>query len=145
MTEYTKYKRDDDAWYSSPFYTGPGGYKMCISVDANGRGRGAGTHVTVSAHLMRGEYDDWLVWPFRGDITIQVMNQNSDQDHVEKTVFFNNFASESSQRVMVKERALTGMGHSQFISHLKLQFTTTQYLKNDCLKFRVTKIVVHSV
>ena len=118
---------------------------MCIGVYANGRGRGAGTHVTVSVHLMRGEYDDWLVWPFRGDITIQVMNQNSDQDHVEMTVPFNNSASEFSQRVMARERAQKGWGYQQFISHLKLQSTTTQYLKNDCLKFRVTKIVVHSV
>ena len=118
----------------------------CVLVsNANGRGRGAGTHVTVSAHLMRGEYDDWLVWPFRGDITIQLVNQNSDQDHVEETVQFNNPTVEVSQRVTARERALTGMGYSQFISHLKLQFTTTQYLKNDCLKFRVTKIVVHSV
>ena len=45
---------------------------MCINVDANGRGTGAGTYVSVYVHLMRGEYDSRLVWPFRGDITIQI-------------------------------------------------------------------------
>ena len=118
---------------------------MCIRVNANGLVSGAGTHVSVSVHLMRGEHDDWLVWPFRGDITIQVVNQNSDQDHVELTVPFNNSAVKVSQRVMARERTQSGWGYQQFISHLKLQSTTTQYLKNDCLKFRVTKIVVHSV
>ena len=56
---------------------------MCIFVDANGRGSGAGTHVSVYVHLMRGEYDSRLVWPFRGDITIQLVNHNNDHDHCE--------------------------------------------------------------
>ena len=38
---------------------------------------------------MRGDYDSQLMWPFRGDITIQVVNHNSDQDHHEWTVSFN--------------------------------------------------------
>ena len=118
---------------------------MCIRIVANGRDNGAGTHVSVYVHLMRGEHDDWLVWSFRGDITIQLVNQNSDQDHVEDTAHFNDLAPRSSQRVMVGERGQYGWGYHQFISHLKLQSTTTQYLMNDCLKFRVTKIVVHSV
>ena len=45
---------------------------MCVSVDANGWGGGAGTHVSVNLYLMRGEYDSRLVWSFRGDITIQL-------------------------------------------------------------------------
>ena len=144
MTEYTKHKREDDDWFSpAPFYTGPGGYKMCIRAVANGQASGDGTHVSVYVHLMRGEHDDRLVWPFRGDITIQLVNQNSDQDHVERIVHFTDPVI--AKRVMAGERARIGRGHRQFISHLELQSTTTQYLKNDCLKFRVTKIVVHSV
>ena len=143
MTEYTKHKRDDDAWYSPPFYTGPGGYKMCIRVAANGRAGGAGTHVSVYVHLMRGEHDDWLVWPFRGNIIIKLVNQNSDQDH-EGIVPFNDLAAKSSQRVIAKERAEYSRGFQQFFSHLELQSATAQYLKNDCLKLRVTEIVVQS-
>ena len=45
---------------------------MCIRVTANGWYSGAGTHVSVAVHRMRGEYDSRLVWPFRGDITIQL-------------------------------------------------------------------------
>ena len=91
MTEYAKHRRNDDHWYSPPFYTGPGGYKLCIRVAANGQGAGAGTHVSVFVHLMRGEYDDRLVWSFRGDITIQLVNQKSDQEHFERTFNFDNF------------------------------------------------------
>ena len=142
MTEYMKHKSDKDDWYSPPFYTGPGGYKMCIKVAANGQYRGAGNHVSAFVHLMKGTYDDWLVWPFRGDITIQLVNEKCDEDHVEKSVCFNESVRESSQRVMAGETAEFGPRCSQFISHLELQSTITQFLTNDCLKFRVTKIHV---
>ena len=118
---------------------------MCISVYANGFISGAGTHVSVFVHLMRGEYDDWLVWPFRGDITMQLVNQKSDEDHYERTASFIDPRLNFSQRVMKGLISAYGCGFRQFISHWKLQSTTSQYLKNDCLKFRVTKIVVHSV
>ena len=29
MTDFEQHKRDDDRWYSPPFYTQPKGYKMC--------------------------------------------------------------------------------------------------------------------
>ena len=81
MTQFSTHKENDDVWFSPPFYTGPGGYTMCIGVIANGRGSGAGTHVSVSVHLMRGEYDSRLVWPFRGNITIQLVNHNGNINH----------------------------------------------------------------
>ena len=149
MTEYSKHKRDDDTWFSPPFYTGPGGYKMCLNVDANGYGDGAGTHVSVFVSLMRGEHDDMLIWPFRGNITIQLMNQNRDQDHVEYILDFTdeNGNDDISGRVTSGERAKRSLGIPEFISHTKLESTagTKQYLKNECIKFSVTKVVVHSV
>ena len=38
-----------------------------------------GTHVSVFTCLMRGEFDSHLKWPFRGDITIQLLNQLEDR------------------------------------------------------------------
>ena len=146
MTEYSKHKRDGDIWYSPPFYTGPGGYKMCLKVYANGKGDGAGTHVSVYVYLMRGEHDDKLTWPFRGDITIQLVNQNRDQDHVEYIEVFDDEAAafgDVSDRVTEGERAKVGWGEQELVSHTKLE-STKQYLKNDCIKFRVTKVIVHS-
>ena len=123
---------------------------MCLRVYANGNGDGAGTHVSVFVNLMRGEHDDKLTWPFLGDITIQLVNQNRDQDHVEKTLDFTEEDAadgETSSRVMSEETARFALGYRMFISHAKLESTTgiQQYLKNDCIKFRVNKVVVHSV
>ena len=121
---------------------------MCINVTASGQGdgAGAGTHV----HLMRGEYDSRLVWPFRGDITIQLVNHNNDQDHYEDTVNFDDeavAAGDVSDRVTSGERARWGWGDDQFISHTTVESSTktSRYIVDDCLTFRITKIVVHSV
>ena len=150
MSKYSKHKRDDDDWYSPPFYTGPGGYKMCLMVNANGYGAGAGTHVSVFVNLMRGEHDDKLTWPFCGAITIQLLNQHRDQDHVENIVDFadeNAAADNISGQVTSGEGARYSWGYRTFISHAKLESTarTKQYLKNNRLKFRVNKVVLHSV
>ena len=148
MSEYQKHKMDNDAWFSPPFYSGPGGYKMCLCVSANGVGLGAGTHVSVYVHLMKGEYDDRLVWPFQGSVTIQLVNQIKDQDHQQIAVPFDDATSDE----LLRSRVTTGitgkgLGRSQFVSHCTLGLTTPMkhYLKSDCLKFRVTKVVVHSV
>ena len=122
---------------------------MCIRVDANGTSSGAGTHVSVFVHLMRGEYDSRLVWPFRGDITIQLVNHSNDDSHCEKTVPFSDAAvgNGESDRVTSGERAIAGRGYDKFISHTKVESSTDtrRYIINDCLTFRITNIVVHSV
>ena len=77
MTEFSKHKRDRQNWFSPPFYSGPRGYKMCLCVYH--RFSWNTEYTSVCVYLMRGEYDDRLVWPFRGDITVQMVNQISDQ------------------------------------------------------------------
>ena len=124
---------------------------MCLNVDANSGAASDGTHVSVYVYLMRGEHDDKLTWPFRGDITIQLVNQNRDQDHLEKIVHFtdeNGAAdNDTSGRVTSGERAKSAWGYPAFIFHTELESTagTKQYLKNDCVKFKVNQVVVRSV
>ena len=142
MTNFTKHKSAGDIWYGPPFYSRIGGYKMCLRVDANGWGDGANTHVSVSVYLMRGEYDDDLLWPFRGDITLQLINLSADDGHVEKTIPFNDSAPDDvADRVVEGKRAPRGQGWSQLISHSALCYDSsknTEYLKNDSLRFQVT-------
>ena len=133
-------KRSKHAFYSPGFYTSHGGYKMCIRVDANGYDDGKGTHVSVYAYLMRGENDDHLPWPFTGTVTVELLNQLEDKNHHgQKTPFPRD--SEASQRVTDGERASTGYGYSCYIPHSSLGYDEAkhcQYLKDDCLYFRVT-------
>ena len=55
MPKFSEYCRNGRVWYSPPFYYR--GYKMCLAVYANGVGKGAGTHVSVTLTLLEGEHD----------------------------------------------------------------------------------------
>ena len=59
-----------DRWFSDSFLSHPNGYQLCLSVYPNGTGKGAGTHLSVFGHIMLGENDDDLSWPFLGIIHV---------------------------------------------------------------------------
>uniref|UniRef100_A0A1X7T5K6 RING-type domain-containing protein n=2 Tax=Amphimedon queenslandica TaxID=400682 RepID=A0A1X7T5K6_AMPQE len=58
------------------------GYKMMLCVYANGHGRGKGTHMSCYTVLVPGEYDDELGWPFEGEVTVELLNQLEDKNHL---------------------------------------------------------------
>ena len=147
MTNFSDHKDSGERWYSPPFYSHIGGYKMCLEVVANGRGRGVGIHVSAANYLMRGEYDDDLLWPFRGEITLQLINHRADEGHVENTTDFDDSVPDSAAcRVMEGERAPAGWGETKLIPHSALQCNeswNTEYLcRSDFLEFRVTRVKV---
>ena len=65
MPYFSMHKQNGKVWYSPPFYFDEG-YKLCVAVYANGKGAGAGTHVSVELLQMRGEHDDKLNWGEEG-------------------------------------------------------------------------------
>ncbi len=66
-------KQDKDHQFLSPtFRTSKASYKMCLGVDANGRGDAKGTHISVFACLIKGDNDDSLSWPFTGTVTVEL-------------------------------------------------------------------------
>ena len=138
ITDFEKHEKASDKWYSPPFYSHIGGYKMCLCVIANGTGSAKATHVSVYFYLLRGEYDDQLKWPFRGAITMQLLNQSRDEGHWEKNVTFDDTVPDNiTGRVVRKERATSGRGYFKFIAHTELNTENKEYLKNDCLKFQI--------
>ena len=141
MTNFEQHKTDHDNWYSPPFYTHSRGYKMCLRVDANGDGDGKGTHVSVYAYLMRGEFDDHLKWPFQSQVTVAILNQLEDNDHTTKTIPFTATTEATIVgRVTDREQAPSGYGYHTFIAHTDLTYTPAknrQYLKYDWLQFRI--------
>ena len=115
MDGFDERKKNDTIWYSRPFYTAMGGYKMCLSVHANGHGAGKGTHVSVHICLMSGEFDSHLRWPFRGTVTIQLVNQWKDKKHV--TVTFPFADTCYAAQVTDGERCDYGWGNNSVILH----------------------------
>ena len=139
MDHFEQHKRSDDDWYSPPFYTHLGGYRMCLRVYVNGFGTGKGTHVSVFVYLMRGEFDDLLKWPFRGDVTIQL--KKNDPPHHQMIIHLDDDTPNTSVCKPTKERN-EGWGYQKYISHADLY--AGGYLKDDKLVFCVSDIVVRS-
>ena len=127
------------------FYTHPHGYQMCVEVYPYGTVAGNGAHVSIFTHLMKGPFDEHLKWPFRGEVTIQIVNQAGDHDQKEITISYTDDTPESGAgRVTDKDRSV-GWGKPQFLDHATLQNNTTeniQYLKDDHFIVRVVKVKV---
>ena len=132
MSDFTRLRRVDSDWISMPFYSHAQGYKMCIRVHANGILGGKGTHVSVYVHLMKGEFDDHLVWPLQGQISVNLMGAGINE-YKKIIVFDDNTPSEYASRVTSGERASQGWGYAQFITHAQVE----EYMWNDCLIFKM--------
>ena len=142
ISDFSEKKEANEVWNSSPFYTHNRGYKFCLKVYLNGEGTARGSHISVYAALMRGEYDSELEWPFEGDIRVELLNWRADKNHHSDTTPFNRYTDPiNTSRVTDRETA-PGLGKAQFISHTDLAPTTnTEYLSDDYLKLRVSAIV----
>ena len=151
LTEFTKRKQFNNVYYSQPFYSHPNGYKLCLNVNANGYGEGKGTHISIFARLMKGDYDNNLQWPFEGDIVIELLNSRENNNHCCGDTFClnKNYDSDGrlTSRVTEGEYALLRVGHTSFITHSSLFYnpdTNTEYLQDDCLRLRVVDVAVYS-
>ena len=88
---------------------------------------------------MRGEFDDQLNGPFRGYVTIQLLNQEEDKDYVVKVSDFTDHTPDDVASRVTKGELNTGWGHHKFLPHTDLE---PKYLKNDCLEFSISKVVL---
>ena len=139
ITKFAKKKEKNSEYLSPPFFTHPQGYKLTISIDANGYGEQEGTHISVWAYLMKGKHDDELEFPFKGTITFKLMNQLEDKHHHQDS-YTHDGTEKCSERVTDQERADEAQGVQVFIPHSELGFNAAkncQYLKDDCLVFHI--------
>ena len=123
LGEYLTKKENDERYLSNSFYTFPGGYRMSIAVYPNGKRDGEGTHVSVYARILKGSFDDNLNWPFLGSVSIELLNQQFDINHVCQTLH----ADEASTMHPGKS-----WGYHKFASHSSL---SANYLEGDTLYF----------
>ena len=142
LTSFSKLKEKRQEWYSPPFYTFPGGYKMSLRVDAGGHKDGKGTHISAYLYLMAGENDNNLEWPMRGTFSMEILNQEKDGNHQEHSVHFAETRANKWNSKVMEGRATLGWGISKFFQNQYLEMESppseTQYLKDDTLYFRVT-------
>ena len=140
LYEFSKRKQFNNLYYGGPFYTHSQGYKMQLQVNSNGYASSQGTHVSVFAILKKGEHDNNLQWPFSAQITVELLNWIEDRNHIKKSI---PFSKGDGARV---SHGLWGanFGLFSFVAHSSLRynsFKNTEYLQDDCLRFRVSCLI----
>ena len=142
LSDFERQKKQNDVWQSPAFYTHPQGYRMCLEVHPNGYGDGLGTHVAIFTCIMRGPFDADLKWPFRGDVTIQIVNQAGKDNHQERVIHYTDQTDDNTAgRVTDSERS-AACGFPQLLPHSSLGYNAaknTQYLRGDSLRIRISK------
>ena len=139
MKEYSRAKIQNKTLHSDNIYIGNRGYSLCFSVVPSGKYEGSNTHLSAYLYLMKGPYDEQLAWPFTGKVNVSLLNQLADEEHVSKTwTYTGRYAEICGSRVTGGKHG-KGLMESLFVSNECLSKSTSacQYLKDDCLYFKV--------
>ena len=154
IKNFSKYKKYNEECISEPFYSHNNGYKLSLLVYPNGRSKCKNKYISVFVHLMKGENDNNLIFPFRGDILIQIINWRENKNHTERLIEFNEKtdpigvygARVTGLAAWLSGRQYQGYGFPNFLSHNFLEFDesrNSQYVSDDdCLHVRVMKITL---
>ena len=116
INKFGKRMATNDMWLSPPFYTHRGGYKMRLIVYPNGRENACGKFVSAGLHLIIGEYDDHLKWPFPGGIiTLTAINQQGIKNKSEQF----EFVGEDTLYIRLRQfdDNLQGLRISKYLDH----------------------------
>ena len=127
FTQYSKKKCSNCFVDSDPFYTHHHGYKFKLKIlyfDSSDNDIGA------YLYLIKGEYDDQLNWPVEVKVQLELLNQNGDHHHVVRT---------KNMKWNKDKRDTDNIIDDSLMKYPDLEKSSdgVQYMKNDCLKFRV--------
>ena len=120
--------------HSPPFCTSLYGYKMCLRINLNGVDGGVGKYIALFVHMMQGDYDNLLEWPFCGkQITLSILNQSMAHDHISQT-----FIAEEGLLAFKRpttRRNYKGYGYVDFV--LIDQIREPWHVKNNTMLVKV--------
>jgi TNF receptor-associated factor 4 len=148
MTDFQKILAEKTSYFSPPFYTHIGGYRMCIKVTPCGIFFGEDTHVSLTVHIMKGAFDDNLEWPFCGKITIALLDRLNDKDHCVDTITFNKKTSVKASGRVKSGDVMNGNGVVSYnfadLAWLKPNSRRKScYLPDDSLHFKVLEVTIN--
>ena len=131
------YSQNKEEWISPGFDVSTGSYKMAVKVSTNERNEES-LFDYLSCHLafLPGEYDNTLEWPFQGEVTVELLNQKEDKDHMKKIILFNeDTPDEISNRVVPPKTHGGWWGDKCFIRERHLHPCLSD---NDTLYFKIS-------
>ena len=147
---YAEKAANNHIWYSEPFFTHPGGYEMCLQVHTNGFKTAQGQHLSVYTCLMRGNMDHILKWPLSGNVSMYLLNQLEDNNHIRFSAVYHGQGDDESRvsyRVLPPKSRSSGRGRRKLVALSSLTHPATpsvKYLVDDCLYFKIDSAEVNA-
>ncbi|XP_006824645.1 TNF receptor-associated factor 1-like [Saccoglossus kowalevskii] len=107
---------------SPNFYICKCGYKMYVKLDMTCTGRTI--QMSLWLHLIDGEYDDDLPWPFKQKVTFMLLHQGGEDHTVESFI--------------PRQNTTKDIPHScPVFNHLEIQLDDKRYIQDDILFFKI--------
>ena len=111
-------------------------YKFYLSLYPNGDGPESINHLSIYFHILKGEYDAMLNWPFSKKVTFTLIDQQQNPDARENIV--DSFRAHPKDKKCFRrpvEEVNTGYGNPKFVSHNKLK--KRRYVVDDTIFIQV--------
>ncbi|XP_068760697.1 TNF receptor-associated factor 6-like [Montipora capricornis] len=124
------------AIHSPAFHTSLYGYKLCMRINLNGVDSGVGKFIALFVHMMQGDYDNILEWPFTGRIALSILDQREGvefRQHISETLVAKPHLL--AFRRPEAPRSILGYGFRDFAS--MEQIHEPQYVKNNTMLVRI--------
>ena len=139
VSNFTKKMKNKERWHSDPFIAYKGGHKICLRVDAGGRDKDYGTHVSVFLQLMKDQSYNGVNQSghlaVNGYLVIELISQVVIIPHNLRILTLNNHSCSTCINKVNNSIEATWFGFTDFVS---IESVHAYYLKDDCLHFRVT-------
>ena len=124
------------AIHSPPFHTSLYGYKLSLRINLNGVDSGVGKHVALFVHMMQGDYDSILEWPFTGRIALSILDQSDGAEyrhHISDTLVAK--PNLSAFQRPTAPRNYKGYGYVEFAPIEAIR--EPQYVRNNTMLVRI--------
>ncbi len=132
MSNYSQKKRSARGRFDGPgLYTHPRGAKVQVGTYCHKMVRLASMGLfDVELFQLPGEFDDEIKWPVKCTVTVHLLNQLGDHDHIRQRMILS----------LTRPQEKTYAGYLLRVHYRTIEDRSKdriRYLKDDCLKFRV--------
>ena len=133
---FNKERKNDALICLPPFFSHNGGYKMCLAVYCNGFHGVKGDSLSIYVCLLKGKYDDYLDWPMRCKVVIEVLSVQRSRN-ISKTI-----EVQSKCRVLRNDGVTSSNMFGNCLRFMNLSFLTPPscYLSDGCLNIAVARV-----
>ena len=145
LSNFNENLKNQQRWYSSPFFAFEGGYQMCLGIHPIDISMYDRFLLSASLYLMQGPHDNALEHSghqllFKGIFTIELLNQLSDSDHIaNEVILINGDICKECSEMSLDGEVVRRWGYPVLLPNdTFLHKNNTDYVINNSLYFRVS-------